>query len=80
MAIHSTRPFSYRYPIQLLMRPTLKVLKHFNRHPHSSQKFTNETGKTLCDHFDAVYGSLTLSSSLLTLDNSNMDFSYHNNY
>jgi len=49
------------------MQPTLKVLKHVNRHLHSSQKFINETGKTLCDHFDAVYGSLTLSYLLSTL-------------
>jgi len=59
---------SYSYSIQLLMRPTLKVLKYVNCHLCSSQKFTNETWKTLYDHFDAVYASLTLSSLLSTLD------------
>jgi len=39
------------YLIHLLMRSTLKVLKCVNHHLHSSQKITNETGKTLCDYF-----------------------------
>jgi len=47
----STRLFSYNYLIQLLMQQTLKVLKHVNHHLYSSQKFTNETRKTLCDNF-----------------------------
>jgi len=50
MATQNTHPFSYySYSIQLLMWPTLKVLKCVNR--HSSQKFTNKTTKTLHDHF-----------------------------
>jgi len=51
MATRITRPFSYRYSVQLLMQPTLKVLKCIYHHLNSSQKFTNETGKTLRDHF-----------------------------
>jgi len=51
MATQNTCLFSYSYLIQLLMWPTLKVLKHVNCHLHSSKKFTNETGKTLRDHF-----------------------------
>jgi len=43
--------FSYSHLIQLLMRPTLKVLKRVNCHLHSLQKITNETRKTLHDHF-----------------------------
>jgi len=51
MATRSTHPFSYSYLIQLLMWPTLKVLKCVNRQLCSSQKFTNETGKSLRDGF-----------------------------
>jgi len=51
MATPITRPFNYSYLIQLLMWPTLKVLKHVNCNLRSSQKFSNETGKTLRDHF-----------------------------
>jgi len=51
MATWSTRLFSYSYLIQLLMQWTLKVLKHVNCHLHSLLKFTNETRKTLCNHF-----------------------------
>jgi len=51
MATRNTRLFSYSYLIELLMRPTLKVLKCVNCHLHSSQKITNEPGKTLHDHF-----------------------------
>jgi len=51
MVTWSTCLFSYSYLIQLLMQPTLKVLKHVNCHLHSSQKITNETGKTLHNHF-----------------------------
>jgi len=39
------------YLILLLMQPTLKVLKHVNCHPRSSEKIINETGKTLHNHF-----------------------------
>jgi len=42
---------TYSYLIQLPMWLIIKVLKYVNRYLHSSQKITNETGETLCDHF-----------------------------
>ena len=48
-----------------------KVLITFNRHLNCKREFTMITGKTLRDHFDAVYGSLTL---LFTLDIMNIKF------
>jgi len=69
MVTQSTRLFSFSYLIQLVMWPTLKVLKHVSHHLHSSQEFTNETGKTLCDLFDVVYGSSMFSSPLFALAN-----------
>ena len=45
-----------------------KVLKTFNHHLNYKRKLTIITAKTLCDHFDRVYGSLILSSPLYTLD------------
>jgi len=69
MVTLSTCSFSYSYSLQLLMRPTLKMLKCVNCHLCSSKKFTNETGKTFyVIIFYAVYLSLTLSSPLSTLD------------
>jgi len=77
METWSTCPFSYSYLIQLPMWPTLKELKCVNHHLLSLQKFTDETRKTLCDHFwcgisklDTLYYLLLiqLSIKLLILD------------
>jgi len=75
MATQSTHPFSYRYLIQLLMQPTLKVLKCFNCHLHSSQNLLMKPERLYAIIFDAVYGSLTLSYLLFTLDTINIHYS-----
>ena len=46
-----------------------KVIKTFNYHLNHKCKYTRATRKTIRDHFDSTYRSLTLSSPIYILNN-----------
>jgi len=71
MATHSTHPFSYSYLIQLLMQPTLKVLKVLIITYIVHKKLLTKLERLYTIIFDAVYASSTLSSLLFTLSITN---------
>ena len=75
--LHFIRVLVYDLPIpcsqlRLLMQLsfilTHRMLETFNHHLNHICKFTRITGKTLRNHFDVIYISLTLSVSLYIHD------------